>query len=240
MKIQLWRLSLIAIIALVAACSQVDNVLDSDLFSGEVESASIDDLPSNALAFLTATYPGQSIVEVNKITTSEGETLFSAIMEDGTEYTFESRGDTCHHVAVDSLPQAILDYLDANYPNESVLRASQMENRDGETRYIVKLTSGEILAFDASGNLVAEEIRRGRHGRHGHHRHGTPVDIDSLSSDILNYVATNYPSETIQKAFSLTTKDGTVVFGVVLGRHNVLFFDENGVLLEDFRPSWRN
>ena len=93
------------------------------------------------------------------------------------------------------------------------------------------------MAFDADGNLQAEKIR-GRKKRH--RRHGTPVDPDSLSADIQTYISTNNPNDTILKAFSITARDGSIVYGVVLGRRNVLFFDENGTLLEDFKPSWRN
>ena len=238
MKNQLWKISLFGMIVLgIVACTPTENILDENLFTGEAESVSASELPATAADFLSANFPNLGIESVDKITTSEGEILFSAILEDGTEYTFEARGGRCDTISIDSLPQAVHDYLDTNFPEEAILRASQMETKDGEARFVVKLTSGEILAFDENGNLQATKMR-GRKKRHK--RHGTPVEPDSLSSAIQTYMTTNHPNETILKAFSITTSDGTIVYGVVLGRRNVLFFDENGNLLEDFRPKWRN
>ena len=237
MKNHLWRIALLGIIVALSACTKVDDVLIENLFTGEAEVAAVNDLPADAAAYLSTNFAALAITEVNKITTSEGETMFSVILEDGTEHTFEGRGGRCDSIAIADLPQAILDYVDANFSEEAILRASQMENKDGETRFVVKLTSGEILAFDENGNLQATKMR-GRKKRHK--RHGTSIDPDSLSSAIQTYMTTNHPNDTILKAFSITTSDGTIVYGVVLGRRNVLFFDENGNLLEDFRPKWRN
>jgi hypothetical protein len=77
---------------------------------------------------------------------------------DGTfikECDGQPNGGPHHHhcnapVGLDDLPQAAQDYLAANYPGETVVRGCQKNNGN----YIVKLSGGAKILFDADGNML--------------------------------------------------------------------------------------
>ena len=76
-------------------------------------------------------------------------------------------------IPVDSLPTSILDYVAANYP-DSVTIVKAILTHSG--KYVVGLSNGIVLVFDANGNFVKilPKKWKKKHG-HGHgngHGHG--------------------------------------------------------------------
>ncbi|MDX2248390.1 MAG: PepSY-like domain-containing protein [Bacteroidia bacterium] len=234
---QLFHLSLLALAVLISACNSETLSID-DLFSGEAETIEVSALPSEVVAAVTQALPGQNIISASKITASDGTVMYS-VETDSTEMTCNGNGRQISAIDPADLPQGAIDYLAANYSASVILRAGELARRDSSVIYVVSLSSGEILAFDEDGNLVAERERgRGRHHGHSPHASFTEIEVADLPQTIADYLTTNNPSDTVEKAFTVTKRDGTTVYGVVLDGHEVLFFDADGNLLENFRPGW--
>ncbi|MEZ4775913.1 MAG: PepSY-like domain-containing protein [Bacteroidia bacterium] len=234
---QLFHLSILALAILVSACNSETINLDN-LFSGEAETISVSELPTEVTDAVTRALPGQSILAAYKITASDGTILYS-VETDSTEMSCNGSGRQVSAIDPANLPQGAIDYLAANFSSSVILRAGEVTRRDGSVVYVVSLSSGEFLAFDENGELVADRQKgRGRH--HGPQAHGsfTEIQVSDLPQTIADYLTTNNPSDTVEKAFTVTKRDGTMVYGVVLGERNVLFFDADGNLLENFRPGW--
>lgn len=232
---------MVLVLALALTSCSDDSGILGDLFSGETESVSVSDLPQAVVDAVGQALPGQEIISATMITSSDGTVLYSVETEEGEEMTCQRNGMTMTEIDAADLPQTIIDYLAAEYPESVILRAGLAENAEGESRYIVKLSSGQILAFDESGELVATRMRgEGRRGKHRHGDHGSfeSIELTDLPQTIQDYLSTNHASDTIHKTFSLETREGDTVYGVKLDGHQVLFFDESGNLLEDFQPGW--
>ncbi|MDQ6844832.1 MAG: PepSY-like domain-containing protein [Bacteroidota bacterium] len=158
---------------------------------------------------------------------------------------------TCAHdhyldsVSAASLPAAITDYLNANYAGYIFQKAFTDKNSSGTvTGYvaIIQYNGNPVgLKFDASGNFVRVLEQReggdlsgkGWHegGRFGDRdgRQADTVALSSLPSGILSYFATNYPQDTIKRAYQ--NRDSSYV---VFSMNNAAFatvFDAGGVFV---------
>lgn len=123
-------------------------------------------------------------------------------------------------VRIDSLSQAILDYVAANYPDGEILRAM---TRGGN--FYVLISGRIVLSFDSEGNFIEEHspfthcIRPCRQA----------VAEAELPAAIATYIDTNFPDATFRLACDregrihvlLLTADGRVL----------LVFDDEGNLL---------
>jgi len=124
-------------------------------------------------------------------------------------------GDT---LAIDQLPQAIIDYIAANYPDDEIFKAKLLPDA-----YIIKLTSPKLLKFDLEGNFVEELPFI------PHHCHGIPIAIEDLPEVISTYITTNYPNAEIKQAFE--HPDRIEVRLLNDGVRTLLMFDKDGNFL---------
>lgn len=121
-------------------------------------------------------------------------------------------------VAVEDLPAVVVDYIAANYPDNTIQRAKA---RNGNL--FVKLDGPTVLLFDSEGNFV-EEVSPIRHCRECR-----PVRADNLPAPIAEYIATNYPDAEFKGACS---RNGRVaVYLINDGGRQILVFDLDGNLL---------
>lgn len=121
--------------------------------------------------------------------------ILSSCSKDENSYNEQS-------IDIASLPAAITQYVDNYYPDASISEASLITS--DETNYLLTLNTSEELAFSKSGSYLGNSsaILTGNHGHGGHHGHGgghhghgnhaNDISVDSLSTDILNYISTNY------------------------------------------------
>jgi hypothetical protein len=136
-------------------------------------------------------------------------------------------------IPVDQLPQAITDYITANYPDAKTEMA--FRDRDGNVYVLLKFRDGSVkmLQFDANGNFVKELDRKPR--RPGNHdKRLTKLDPSTLSSTIVSYIDTNYAGATIEKAGTTATGE-TVVFISLNGDRKALLFDVNGNFVKELK-----
>lgn len=120
-------------------------------------------------------------------------------------------------IAFSSLPASVIDYLLANYPGYTAQKAYTINSQSGTLQgYIAIITYNDKpvgVRFDASGNFVQVlEQREGRdlngpgyhHGGHFDDRDGRRRDtiaLSALPAAITSYFATNYPQDTLSRAF---------------------------------------
>jgi hypothetical protein len=162
--------------------------------------------------------------------------IISACSKEQTESSYQS-------INVSELSTTITEYVDENYPDASIVSALQASNT--EATYLVQLNTNEELAFTSSGSYLGEaenylqknpQGRRGRHHHHhnpGHSHAGIP--IDSLPTNVISYINSNFSSDTILGA----RYDSTCQFGKtiqVMVTHNgvaptKLVFDLTGTYL---------
>lgn len=80
--------------------------------------------------------------------------LFTGCGDDGF---LDDLFDRDEHVAIEDLPEAILDYIAENYPDSTIEEAEREKNRHGDIIYEVELDTGEELTFDEAGNFLGVE-----------------------------------------------------------------------------------
>ncbi|MGB0864434.1 MAG: PepSY-like domain-containing protein [Saprospiraceae bacterium] len=120
----------------------------------------------------------------------------------------------------EELPTNAQTELNENYFETFVEEASLAEGLG----YEVLLSSGENVYFDTEGDLLKPERKRGKKGKGD----CNSIDTTELLQLIKDYVATNYPDESIKRAKE--DKDGNFIVG--LTGHVFLLFDSEGAFVE--------
>ncbi|MCG9971319.1 PepSY-like domain-containing protein [Christiangramia crocea] len=185
-------------------------------------------LPQNILDYITENYPDLRIVEAE----IEDNQNYEIELSDGTELIFNSEGDFLgiddeenefddEEIDPSDLPQVILDFISNNYPGVNIEEA-ELENNGN---YEVELENDVELIFDANGNFLGQA-----QDENGDDQGEDEEDIDpsDLPQIILDYIAENYPDNTIIEAES--EEEG---YEVTLNNGIELEFDQNGNLLSE-------
>jgi len=204
----------------------------------EIESG---DLPQAILDYIATNYAGDSILVAGTNEDSEYGVILSSLIavifnadgnfieefnardiwgdDDYDDYDYD---DEWEEIEVSSLPQAILDYVTENYPDEEIDEAGV--NQDGE--FGVILSNDTILIFDADGNFL--EVYEDDED-HGDYEDCDEVDIDDLPQPILDYLATNHPDDEIEGAWY---DDEEEIYIVELDSDVYVIFDKDGNYIE--------
>ena len=121
------------------------------------------------------------------------------------------------HVNSASLPQAVLDYIVATYPNALILKAEVEDNGNFE----VLMNNDKELIFDSEGNFVGVDDD-------GDDKFGDEeYPVANLPQNILSFVSTNFPSASIIKA----EKENNGNFELKLSDGVEIIFDADGEFL---------
>lgn len=139
-------------------------------------------------------------------------------------------------VASGDLPQAILDYLNTNYPNFSIKKAEKDTDDTGAVIYEIELDTGEELLFDENGNFLGEESD---HDDDSDEHDGGEAETDSLTladlpMAVQDYINANFADYTFESGGQDTLCTGEQVLEVDLEKGNDevhLIFDLSGNLL---------
>lgn len=192
----------------------------------------IANLPQSILDFITTNYPNEIIEEAEienngnfEVELSTDITLvfdengnFLGMGVDHTDMDNEYDDDEEDYSNIDpsDLPQQILDYIASNYSSETIIQAEVEDNGYFE----VTLSNGMELYFDAESNLISSEDENGEDDENH-------IDPAMLPQMILDYIATYYPDETIDKA----EIEDNGEYEITLSNGLELYFDENGNFL---------
>ena len=154
-----------------------------------------------------------------------------------------------HHldsIAMSNLPSAITDYLSANYTGYTFQKAYTDKDSSGNISgyaVIIQFNGNPVgLKFDASGNFIKVlEQREGRDltGEGWHEggrffnrdgRHTDTVQLAALPAGILSYFNTNYPQDTLVRAY-INRDSSYVIFSKNNGAF-VTVFTSNGTFVK--------
>ncbi|MCJ7758076.1 MAG: PepSY-like domain-containing protein [Gillisia sp.] len=113
-----------------------------------------------------------------------------------------------------TLPQTILDYISTNYPDITVKKSEIEDNGN----YEVKLNNGAELIFDAEGAFLGVDDDGENNFDDTH------LNISELPQILLDFIATNYPNESIDEA-ELENNDN---YEVELENEVILIFEADG------------
>lgn len=179
-----------------------------------------------------------SISSSNTIAVAASSTTSTATTTGSTDSVYLVQPCQRHEhrdsIAQSSLPSPVTSYLSTNYNGYSFAKAFALKNGSSAiTGYVVVIYYNNNpvgLQFDGSGNFVKvlEQREKGdldgpgwHHGGRFEHRDGLHRDtiaLSALPSAITSYLATNYASDTLVKAFR--SRDSSIV---VLSKNNGLY-----------------
>ena len=140
------RILMIAICCMVS-CNMVAN-------AGNDKPISVNTLPAKAQALLTKHFSNQKVV----LATIESNVIgknYDVVLKNGTKLEFDKKGNLteidCKQGTVPTqlIPQAIKNYLKANYARQSVKKIEMNKNE-----YEVELTNGLDLTFNKHFQLI--------------------------------------------------------------------------------------
>lgn len=189
---------------LFQSCSESENTVEPDLnavaFSADAH-VRTSTLPQSILDYISGNYPDLTIHKAEV----EDNGNYEVTLSDDTELIFNAQGSFLgvdddneddfgdEHIQPSDLPQNILDFITANYPDSSIEEA-ELENNGN---YEVKLENGVELIFDGDGNFLGQARDENEDDQGEDHEDINPSDLPQL---ILDYITENYPDNSIIEA----------------------------------------
>lgn len=146
------------IFSIVLLCAMIGAVVwccsDDDDDNDEI-AMGYDQLPEAAKTFISTYYGGVQVSRIEKDIELDG-LEFEVYFANGHEVTFNSQGEWTdvdapfgQSVPAGIVPEAISDYISANYPDSGVNEISRLSGG-----YEVELLDGVELLFDTTGNFT--------------------------------------------------------------------------------------
>lgn len=233
--------------------SRLSGVVSDTLDTSNMEEWSamaLADLPQSTQDYLNTTYSGVTVEEVWQTDTG----AYVVLLENDMVVIFDSTGalvlefdlgvwldddedyddDEDDHqdgdfveVGIDSLSQTIIDYLGTNYPDavvEEVLFNIAYEE------YFVFLDNELIVVFDKDGNFI-EEMDEDEFFDRDEEGEFTEIDLADLPQPIKDYIAANYPDQTIEEAYYDEIEEE---YHVELDNELIVVFDKDGNFLREY------
>lgn len=204
------------------------------------------DLPQAAQDYLNANYEGIEIAEGYKTETGEFVLLMdndmviifnadgAVILEfgleallDGYDDDHDDEDEEWDEIPLDSLPQSVLDYVAANYPNSTIEEAVSCPDNG---HIIVFLDTDEALEFDADGNFVGLLDEDDWDDEDDWEDDFEEVALDSLPQAIKDHMAANYAAATAEEAWFDTTEE---LYYALLDTDVLLVYDKDGNFVEE-------
>lgn len=116
-------------------------------------------LPQSIKDYINNNYPNATILYAEK-DYDDGQKAYEVKLDNGMELEFDSNGNLLSsdddNVPTSQLPQAIIDYVNNNHPNNTIKEA-EIEFEDGQKMYKVELDNDMELYFDMNGNFIKSE-----------------------------------------------------------------------------------
>jgi Putative beta-lactamase-inhibitor-like, PepSY-like len=154
-------------------------------------------LPPTILMYIIANYPNKTITKAEVY-----PTLYEITLSDLAKLKFDLKGQiitdkgsstTSTEIPVASLPDNIANYMNANYPNNQVVKAEK-----DAAGFEVTIDTGLKLEFNLDGTF--REISGSNNNNEGNAENGEHITTQALPAATLTYLATNYPNNPVVKA----------------------------------------
>ncbi|MFY0594638.1 PepSY-like domain-containing protein [Roseivirga sp.] len=201
-------------------------------FEDDFEEVEVSSLPQPILDYLSANH-AEDNVDIAGLNAEDGE--YVIVLESGVVLIFDTDGnfieqyteddyddfDDLEEVDTGSLPQAIIDYVAANY-SDATINEAFIDNEEEE--YVIILDTDLVLIFDLQGNFIeAFDL--------DFEDYCDEVDIADLPQTISDYVGANFQGETIEEAWF---DDEANEYYIELSNDKILVFDADGNFLREY------
>ena len=169
----------------------------------------ISELPANIISYIETNYPTATIVEAD----IEDNGFYKVHLNNGMELIFDANGN---FIGSDNgtLPQVIVDYIDANYSGISIVDNEQFAT----TVYKVDLSNNYTLFFEGDGTFIFEDAEN-----------DVNISFSALPTAAQNYINSNFagvPIDQVKKwnnsnhyRVKLDDDEGTRVYFRPSGAH---------------------
>ena len=189
---------------LLSACSDDDSVpedevnLDARFIKADVH-INTSSLPQNILDYVSTNYPDVTIWKAE----IEDNNNYEVYLSNGLELVFDSEGSFLgidddenddfgdEHIPVSDIPQNILDFINDNFPGAEIDEAEKENNGN----YEIELENDVELIFASNGDFLG--LGEDENGNEDDEDEINPAD---LPQNILDYISTNYPNNSIIEA----------------------------------------
>ncbi len=205
--------------------------LDDD-YDEEWDEIDIADLPQIILDYVATNYPDATIEEAGRCVDNGN---FIVVLDNDLILVFDKDGNFLEAWEDDDeyedwedldaadIPQGILDYVAANYPDANIEEAA-VNTEDGS--FAIFLDTEIVLLFDKDGNFL-EEMSYDDFEEDDFDE----IDPADLPQAVKDYIAANHADDSIDEA-EIDAEDGTIY--VYLDSGLVLVFDADGNYLDEF------
>lgn len=206
---------------------QVDNVdlnLTAQLSDVYVNPAS---LPQSILDYISTNYPDNTITEAE----IEDNNNYEVKLNNDVELIFDQQGNFLgidddddddfgdEDIAPASLPESIRNFVSTYFPGTTITEAEKENNGNFE----IELSDDTKLIFDANGNFLGRADEDDNDDRDD-----DDIAVSELPQVIRDYIAENYPDNTIIEA----EREDDNSYEVTLNNGVELEFDADGNFVE--------
>lgn len=137
----------------------------------------------------------------------------------------------CKPVKPEDLPAAVIEYIDANYPDANIKRACQFRN--GNFVVIIMLADGsfKMLEFGKEGQFI-KELKPKKHGPKDPKKRLDPLQEGDLPASVTDYLGSNYAGYDFLRA-GRTSSGAYLVVIEVNGEKKMILFDDSGNFVKE-------
>ena len=184
-------------------------------------------LPQAILTYVSTNYPNNTIKEAE----IEDNNNYEVELNNGTELIFDQQGNFLgidddgdddfgdENIAPGDLPVNIRNFITTYFPGATIEEAERENNGNFE----IELSNDVELIFDADGNFLGRADDDDNDDKDD-----DDIEVSELPQVIRDYIATNYPNNTIIEA----EREDDNTFEVTLNNGIELKFDSDGTFLE--------
>lgn len=184
-------------------------------------------LPQAILSYISTNYPNNTITEAEV----EDSNNYEVELNNGTELIFDQQGNFLgvdddddddfgdEDIAPEDLPANIRNFVTTYFPGVTIDEAEKENNGNFE----IELSNDVELIFDANGNFLG----RADDDDDDDDRDDEDIAISDLPQVIRDYIATNYPDNSIIEA----EKEDDNSYEVTLDNGVELEFDADGTFV---------
>ncbi len=183
-------------------------------------------LPQAILNYVSTNYPNNTIREAE----IEDNNNYEVELNNGIELIFDQQGNFLgvdndddddfgdEDIAPEDLPANIRDFITTHFPGATIEEAE----RENNGNYEIELSNDVEIIFDANGNFLGRADDDDNDDRDD-----DDIDVTELPQVIRDYIATNYPDNTIIEA----EREDDNSYEVTLNNGVELEFDSDGTFL---------
>src|SRR5690606_39230968 len=229
-KVKFLSLTLVAMFAF-SSCSDDNDDLGPDVDLNLIAQSSdryinTAALPQPILSYISTNYPNNTITEAEV----EDNNNYEVELNNGTELIFDAQGNFLgiddddddnfgdEDIAPGDLPVNIREFIATHFQGATIEEAE----RENNGNYEVELSNDVELIFDSNGNFLGRTDDEDNDDRDD-----DDIAISELPQLIRDYIATNYPDNTIIEA----EREDDNSYEVTLNNGTELEFDSDGNFL---------